>query len=83
MQQPNEILALLKREFDFCSNAMAFYKKALKDFEQKYHLSTNSFLKKIEAGQLGDDADFFDWYAFFKLFDQLQKTKTAIRSALQ
>jgi hypothetical protein len=83
MQQTNEIIKSLKREFNFCSNALSFYKKALKDFEKKYNLTTSIFLKKFEAGQLGDEADFFDWYAFSKLYGQLQKTKSAIRSALQ
>ncbi|MEW6187979.1 MAG: hypothetical protein AB1585_19835 [Thermodesulfobacteriota bacterium] len=40
-------------------------------------------MKKFETGQLGDDADYFDWYAFAKLFDRAQKTKSALRSALQ
>jgi len=66
-----------------CSNAIAFYKKAIKDFEQKYNLSTRAFLKKFEAGEIGDDADYFDWHAFAKLLDQWQKTQSAIRSAIQ
>jgi hypothetical protein len=40
-------------------------------------------LKKFEAGQMGDDADYFDWYAFAKLLAQWQKTQSAICSAIQ
>jgi hypothetical protein len=83
MEQSEEIISSLKREYSFCANALAFYKKTLKDFERKYKLTTGTFLKKFEAGQLGDEADYFDWYAFAKLFDRAQKTKSAIRSALQ
>ncbi len=79
----NEIKTSLKREYTLCSNAVAFYKKALKDFEHKYHLSTNSFLKRFEAGQMGDEADYFDWYAFAKLLAQWQKTQSAIRSVVR
>ncbi len=82
MEQTNEIITSLKREYGFCSNALDFYRKALKDFEQKYHLTTSNFLKKFESGQLGDEADYFDWYAFARLFGRLKKTKSAIRSAL-
>ncbi|HAG51210.1 MAG: hypothetical protein A2X87_04610 [Deltaproteobacteria bacterium GWC2_42_51] len=83
MQITNEIKTSLKREYVLCSNATAFYKKAIKVFEQKYRLSTQSFLKKFEAGQIGDEADFFDWYAFAKLLSQWQKTQSAIRSAVR
>lgn len=83
MQMAEEIKTSLRREYILCSNAIAFYKKSIKDFEQKYHLSTRTFLKKFEAGQMGDDADYFDWYAFAKLLAQWQKTQSAIRSAIQ
>lgn len=83
MQLTNELKSSLKREYILCSNAVAFYKKALKKFEQKYHLSTQTFLKRFEAGQIGDDADYFDWYAFAKLLSQWQKTQSALRSAVQ
>jgi hypothetical protein len=83
MQMAEEIKTSLRREYILCSNAIAFYKKSIKDFEQKYNLSTRAFLKKFEVGQMGDDADYFDWYAFVKLLAQWQKTQSAIRSAIQ
>ena len=83
MQLVNEVKASLKRESVLCSNAIAFYKKAVKDFENTYQLNTRTFLKKFDSGQLGDDADFFDWYAYSKLLEQWQKTLSAIRSAVR
>lgn len=83
MQITEEIRRSLKREYVLCSNAIAFYKGAIKNFEQKYHLSTRTFLKKFGAGQIGDDADYFDWYAFANLLAQWQKTQSAIHSAIQ
>ena len=83
MQQTNEIKASLKREYVLYSNAVAFYKKALQEFEQKHQLSTQTFLKRFEAGQLGDEADYFDWYAFAGLLARWRKTQSAIRSAIQ
>ncbi|MBW2663891.1 MAG: hypothetical protein JRD93_18405 [Deltaproteobacteria bacterium] len=78
MQQTNEIKVSLKREYDLYSNAMAFYKKALQVFEEKYQLSTKTFLERFEAGQMGDDADYFDWYAFAKLLARWRETQTAL-----
>ena len=83
MQKTSEIKISLKREYDLYSNAMAFYKNALKEFEQKHKLSTRTFLKRFESGQLGDEGDYFDWYAFAKLLARLRKTQSAIRSAIR
>lgn len=83
MHIAHELKSSLKREYILCSNAVAFYKMALKQFEQKYHLNTQTFLKRFEAGQLGDDLDYFDWYAFAKLSTKWQKTQSALRSAVR
>ena len=83
MQQINEIKVSLKREYDLYSNAMAFYKKSLLMFEEKYQLNTQTFLERFDAGQMGDDADYFDWYAFAKLLARWRETQSAIRSVIQ
>lgn len=83
MHLTSEIKTSLEREYTLCSNAIAFYKKAVNAFEKKYHITTRTFLKRFELGQIGDDADYFDWYAFANLLDQWQKTRSAIRSAVQ
>jgi len=83
MGQTNQIKTSLKREYDLYSNAVAFYKKALQEFEEKYQLSTQTFLKRFEAGHMGDNADYFDWYAFAKLLARWRKIRSAIRSAIQ
>lgn len=83
MQIANEIRSSLKREYSLYSHAMAFYKKAIKSFETKYDLSTSAFLKKFEAGQLGDEADYFDWYSYAQLLDEWQRSRTAIHTAIR
>ena len=83
MQMIAEIKTSLMREYNLCANAIDFYKKAVKEFEQKYHLTTHVFLKKFEAGHMGDEADYFDWYAFSRLLAQWQKVRSAIRSTVQ
>ncbi|PIW89712.1 MAG: hypothetical protein COZ93_03585 [Nitrospirae bacterium CG_4_8_14_3_um_filter_44_28] len=83
MQLTNEITTSLKREHYLCTNAIAFYKKAIKEFEQRYHLTTHTFLKKFGAGKMGDEADYFDWYAFAQLLSEWQKVRSAIRATVQ
>ena len=73
----------LKREYLLYTDAIAFYKKTLRELEQKHHLSTHVFLKRFESGQLGDDADYFDWYAFAKLLSQWQQAQSAIKAAVR
>ncbi len=83
MEQINEIKISLKREYDLYTSAMAFYKTALKELEQKHKINTRTFLKNFESGQLGDESDFFDWYAFAKLLKRWRKAQSEIRSAIQ
>ncbi len=82
MNLTDDVKTSLKREYALCLSAIAFYKKALKGFEEKYHLTTKTFLKKFEAAQMGDEADCFEWYAFAKLLAQWRKTQSAIRSTV-
>ncbi|MEK7748036.1 MAG: hypothetical protein AAB300_03065 [Nitrospirota bacterium] len=70
MQLTHEAKTSLEREYALCSSAIAFYKKMLKEFERKYRFTTRMFLKRFEAGEIGDDTDFFDWFAFARLLSQ-------------
>lgn len=83
MQLTQEAKTSLAREYALCSSAIAFYKKTLKEFERKYRITTTAFLKRFEAGEIGDDTDFFDWYAFARLLAQWQKTQSALRTAIR
>lgn len=83
MQLPSEIKTSLQRECFLYSNAMAYYQKILADFEVKYGMETKVFLARFEAGQLGDDADFFEWYSFARLLSQWEKSLLSLRSAIQ
>jgi len=42
----------------------------------------HSFLQEFEAGQIEDEADYFDWYAFAKLRATWGKRQAAIHSAI-
>ena len=40
-----------------------YYENACQTFESQHHLSSDEFLARFEAGELDDDAAYFDWYA--------------------
>jgi len=83
MQLTQETKISLAREYTLCSSAISFYRKSIKEFERKYKLTTTTFLKRFEDGEIGDDADFFDWYAFARFLAQWQKTQSALRIAIR
>lgn len=45
------------------------FQKQCAEFESKYGFSSDEFMQRFEAGELGDDADFFDWFAAKRGFD--------------
>lgn len=49
------------------------YSNICKNFETKYKMSSDVFMKKFEAGELDDRDDFFDWYAAKKALDNWSK----------
>ena len=40
----------------------------LDQFEQQYELRSDLFVQKFDQGELGDEMDFFDWAATWKLY---------------
>jgi hypothetical protein len=83
MRATYDTQASLKREYLLYTSAINFYKTALRKFEQKHHLTTRAFLKRFESGRLGDDAEYFDWYAFAMLLAQWQQAQSAIKAAVR
>jgi len=48
---------------EFAQRRLAAYQASCTTFEQRYGMSTQEFLEKFEAGTLGDQQEWFDWYA--------------------
>jgi hypothetical protein len=53
----------LRREADLAAARRAYFERACRVFEQQHQLSSDEFMRQFEAGQLGDAAEYFDWYA--------------------
>ncbi|MGB9939427.1 hypothetical protein [Methanosarcina sp.] len=45
------------------------YLEVCEDFEKKYEMDSDLFMEKFDSGKLGDDDDFFGWYAAKRGFD--------------
>jgi len=40
----------------------------LRKLEDQYHLSSPEFYRQFQAGEMGDEADFFEWSAFYQMW---------------
>jgi len=53
----------LRHEADLAGARRAHFERACQAFERRYRMSSEEFMRQFEPGTLGDDADYFDWYA--------------------
>ncbi len=49
------------------------YSVICEDFETKFGYSANELRERFEAGNMGDESDFFDWYAAKRGLDHWKK----------
>ena len=74
------------REIILLESKINLIKKDLKQFEEKYHLTSSDFQKQFEEGNLGDSQDYFGWCGLIKglktLEEQLNKA-TAVSNYWQ
>ena len=48
---------------EFARRRHLAYQTQCSSFEQRHGMSTEAFLARFEAGTLGDQQEWFDWYA--------------------
>ena len=65
----NVIRSALALDERIAKHKKSKYSRICVNFETKYKMSSEIFLKKFDSGQLDDRDDFFDWYAAKKGLD--------------
>jgi len=53
----------LRHEADLADARRGYLERACQAFERRYRMSSEEFMRQFESGALGDDTDYFDWYA--------------------
>ena len=43
------------------------YERDLHEFEERYSMESATFYRRFEAGELGDEMDFFEWAGLYEL----------------
>lgn len=44
----------------------------LRQYEEKYQISSQDFYQQFQAGELGDSADFFEWNTYCEMLDHVR-----------
>lgn len=63
----------VEREIALMESKMALIEKEISSTENKYNLSSKSFIKKFEKGELGDNQDYFEWWGLIEGLKKLKK----------
>jgi len=58
------------------------YGKDLVIFEKKYKISRTDFIQKFESGELGDDAEWFEFLFAYRAFEHVKKKLKLIEEIL-
>jgi len=83
---PQEVSEVIRAALDQNERVAKYkikkYSSICENFEKKYGMDSDLFMKKFDSGDLGDDDDFFDWYAAKRGLDIWNK-KLKIISGIQ
>lgn len=52
----------------------------LQAYETQYRLPSDTFYQQFNAGELGDSIDFFEWSAFYDLWQSVQTRLSVLQS---
>jgi len=78
-----EVIRVLAREKMVCDTAIARLRERYRPLEQRYGWSTDEFLKKFNAGQIGDKQEFFLWYALAEAVKDWQVTRNSLEDLVR
>ena len=68
----NNILdKLISLEYEYAVRDLTNIKNRLKLFESKYRMVSDEFNNKFKNGSLGDHADFFEWSAYYDMYQSV------------
>lgn len=70
---------ILQREHDQLQSQIARLRDQLAVFEDRYGLTTPEFYERFERGEMGDDADFFEWSATWEMVQDLESDLELLR----
>jgi len=77
-----EIIQVLQREKAVCEAAINRLQEKTRLLENQFGWSTDMFLKLFNAGDIGDEQEFFRWYALAEAIQEWQQTYNSLQEIL-
>ncbi len=81
---PQEVSEVIFEALDLNERVAKFkikkYSGICENFEKKYGINSGLFMERFEAGKIGDEDGFFDWYAAKRGLDIWNKRLKIIRA---
>jgi hypothetical protein len=74
---------LLEHQVQKDEAQLADLSEDLTRFEQRYAMTSVDFFARYQAGQMGDDADVFEWNALYKMHSRLADAVKILRGQLR
>ena len=72
-----EAMAIVKSglaiEENILKMSLEEYKKDLETFERKCKMSSEEFIQKFESGDVGDDAEWFDFLFAYRAYEHVRR----------
>jgi hypothetical protein len=59
---------------------LAELQERLKALEARYHMPSEDFYRRFQAGELGDTADFVEWSVFYEMCKSVQERLEVLRA---
>lgn len=63
---------IIDQELSVAQEKKAELDRDLQEFEVRYDMTSEIFIQRFQTGLLGDDLDFVEWSAFYRLNQSLQ-----------
>lgn len=70
---------IIKNQIDELKNGIHNIEIDLKEFEEKYHLSSEDFYKRFTNGEFGDEEDFMLWSGIYEMQLENQRKLLELR----
>jgi hypothetical protein len=61
----------IERELKILTAKLEEFKKEIEKWESKYKMSSKDFYEKFERGELGDDEEYFSWWAAVQAYNSI------------
>ena len=71
---------LLEREKAQLAQTLDRLNARLKEFEQRYNMSSEDFYFRFESGELGDDMDLIEWSATWEMTDHARQALETLQN---